>query len=690
LNIGYFARAAAYAVLALLLSCGFPLALHAQSPLPAADATLDVPYLSQTEALCGGAATAMLFRYWGDLHAGVQQFAPLVDRDAGGIADSALIAAIRERGWNAVRIDGSVAALQAELRAGRPPMLLIEDRPQRYHYVVAVTVDERGVLVHDPTWGPARRFSFDELKKAWKPTGFWTLRVTPTPDRRSSAPARASTPTPHADETTGRADPCDARLNAALDQIQSVGLESAAAILQPLIAACPSSSGPLRELAGVRFAEKNWSQASALAKAALERDPQDRYAADVLGSSRFMLNDFDGALRAWNLLGRPTLDSIHITGLTRTRYALVAQALDLPADSVLTDHRFRLARRRLEAMPDLANTRIALRPEADGYAVADVAVVERAALPRNLIQWTAAAVQAALERNVGLNLPGRTGQGETWSGSWGWWENRPRVSMEFAAPMLSKPHGVWRVGLSWEAQTYGPQAASVREERLSGSIGLSSWVTPNLRASLAGGIDGWRRASGDTSRALQVTAGLEQRLFDDRVAVDMSVAHWAGIGGSDGFTFASLDATARNRRDPGPLVAIVRAGVSATSADAPLALWSGAGEGRSRAPLLRAHTLLHDGRIDGPVFGRRLAHATVEAQHWLPRPTLVRLGGALFADTAAANGRPAFAGGRGLQFDTGVGLRVRVPGRSGVFRVDYARGLRDGTRAWVVGWQLNE
>ena len=116
----------------------------------------DVPYLPQTEALCGGAAAAMLFRYWGDRHASVQQFAPLVDRKAGGIADDALTKALRDRRWSAVRLAGSVATLRSELAAGRPPILLLEDRPLRYHYVVVVGIDEQGVSIHDPTWGPSR------------------------------------------------------------------------------------------------------------------------------------------------------------------------------------------------------------------------------------------------------------------------------------------------------------------------------------------------------------------------------------------------------------------------------------------------------------------------------------------------------------------------------------------------------
>ena len=65
----------------------------------AASLAIDVPYLPQTDALCGGAAAAMVFRYWGDAHADAQSFAPLVDRDAGGIANGVLTAAIQARGW---------------------------------------------------------------------------------------------------------------------------------------------------------------------------------------------------------------------------------------------------------------------------------------------------------------------------------------------------------------------------------------------------------------------------------------------------------------------------------------------------------------------------------------------------------------------------------------------------------------
>src|SRR5438445_10961406 len=101
-------------------------ALALASPL-----MLDVPYLPQTDALCGGAAAAMVFRYWGDAHADPQEFASLVDRRAGGIADTALVDAVRRRGWAAQRIDGSRDALTAILAAGRPVIVLLGHRRDR-------------------------------------------------------------------------------------------------------------------------------------------------------------------------------------------------------------------------------------------------------------------------------------------------------------------------------------------------------------------------------------------------------------------------------------------------------------------------------------------------------------------------------------------------------------------------------
>ena len=273
---------------------------------PAA-ASLDVPYLSQTEALCGGAAAAMVFRYWGDRHADVQQFASLIDRKAGGIADDVLVDAVRQRRWKTSRFIGSIEAIREHLLKGQPLILLLEDRPGRYHYVVAVGADAGHVIVHDPTWGPSRRWSDDDLVRAWKPSNFWTLLVLPpqaSPNQSASAAAPTlSVASPEPDRSS---EPfCVRIMNEAVDEIGRRGTAVADAVLGSVREQCPADAAPIAELAGVRFAEHRWRDAEDLAEQA-RRDPHN----DAHGTywvEPFHAERFIRRLMAWNHIRKPRL-----------------------------------------------------------------------------------------------------------------------------------------------------------------------------------------------------------------------------------------------------------------------------------------------------------------------------------------------------------------------------------------------
>ena len=126
-------------------------------------------------------------------------------------------------------------------------------------------------------------------------------------------------------------------------------------------------------------------------------------------------------------------------------------------------------------------------------------------------------------------------------------------------------------------------------------------------------------------------------------------------------------------------------GEDIAGSDAPLALWPGAGAGQGRDALLRAHPLIDDGIIQSGTFGRRLTHGGAEWRRWMQVPRKpIRVAPAIFVDRARAyrglGGTP-----QPWQSDVGAGLRLAVPG-SGVFRIDFAHGLRDGRDALSVGW----
>jgi peptidase C39-like protein len=666
--------------------------LDASAPPP----TLPVPFLPQTEALCGGASAAMVFRYLGDRHAGVQQFESLVDTRAGGIANTVLVDAIRARGWNAQLLDGSIATIREQVATGHPLILLIEDRPSRYHYVVAVGGDDNTVFVHDPTWGPERHLTVSELLRRWKPTGFWTLLVTGTAAQPASATGATTPRTPDRGETE-----CDRLLEAALDKIESDGQGAADEALGHVTRQCPAASAPLRELAGVRFSQRRWRDAATLAEQALDRNDSDTYAWDVLGSSRFIQDDTRGALQAWNHIDKPKVDSVQIVGLTRTRYALMSQYAGLASNAMLTARQLSLADRRLRELPDRVTTTVGYRPDDEGFATVNVAIVERTRTPHDVVDWVSLGMPAAVEREVRVAIPGNTGQGELWEAAWRWWNGRPRVAASFSAPRAGRLGGIWRVSGSWEAQTYSGlhdagNPDGIREEQARGAISFLNWVTPNLRVEASSGIDAWNAASDSsvasgsdvasglsrtprttTTRTVFIGGSIERRFAGDRLSVAGAATSWVTAGAGLPFHAGTLRAAARSSVEPTGFTVLGNIRADFVSAQAPLAIWSGAGDGRARPGLLRAHPLLHDGVIDGPVFGRHVQSATLELQRWFRRPDVPRLGIAVFADTAHAAERLFVSTGRPFQLDLGAGVRLHVPGSDRTLRLDYAHGLRD-------------
>ena len=116
--------------------------------------------LPQTEDLCGGAAVAMVLRYWGERHVYPEDFAALVDRSASGIRTDVLAAEVARRGGNRFRSRPAPASSGAWIRGhvdqGRPLWPSSRWVPDRYHYVVIVAWTGEQVIVHDPARAPFR------------------------------------------------------------------------------------------------------------------------------------------------------------------------------------------------------------------------------------------------------------------------------------------------------------------------------------------------------------------------------------------------------------------------------------------------------------------------------------------------------------------------------------------------------
>jgi len=151
-------------------------------------ALLDVPFVAQTEALCGGASVAMVQRYWGAREVSAADFASLVDSRLNGIPASRLTDAVQRQGWQALALDGTPDLIRHHVESGRPIIVMLQVGPNQRHYVVVVSWSAERVLYHDPASLPFRTLSPAAFDRLWAPTSRWMLLLLPSRERTTHEP----------------------------------------------------------------------------------------------------------------------------------------------------------------------------------------------------------------------------------------------------------------------------------------------------------------------------------------------------------------------------------------------------------------------------------------------------------------------------------------------------------------------
>jgi peptidase C39-like protein len=643
------------ALLAVVVCVGSAEGGQSSRPL----AILDVPFISQSEALCGGAAAAMVMRYWGARGLDADSFAHLVDRSAAGIRTNALIDDIRRRGWTATAIAGSNEAIARELSDGRPILTLIEDRPGTFHYIVIIGATPRAVVYHDPARTAFRTMSREEFDRRWSAAERWMALVVPPAAEAESAKTPPDAAAPAA--------PCDALIADGVRLAQSNDLDGAERRLTSALSC--GGPAPLRELAGVRLLQRRWGEVSDLASAALVEDPSDAHAWRLLATSRFVQDDRSGALDAWNHVGEPRVDLIRVDGLVHTRQRIVEHLLPVARNDVLTPQRFVRARRQLRELPSAASAELTFVPVSSGLVELHATVAERSLIPADRWSLAALGVVTVLRREVEASSGALTGGGERLTIGWRFWPGRPRVSAAYTAP--APWGGLWAIDAFTEQQPFTADALPTSRRR-GAHFSLSEWVTPRVRASVRGGVERWDGVDtfgmfGAVLRVLTIGERLDGR-------IDLT-------GWKAGSSFGTMDAgtTIRSTMERRGLVFVGRAGLGLASVHTPADIWLAGDTGRARSVPLRAHPLMTDGQMRVDQIGRQIVYTSGETQRWWAGKTGVGFGAAAFVDVARIDHRVVPRARTDV--DVGVGARLAVPGVSGVVRIDVAKGLRDGATA---------
>jgi hypothetical protein len=645
---------------------------------------LQVPYVAQSEELCGGAAIAMVERWWGRRGVYAEEFAPLVRPARGGILTTDLANATRSRGWLTDVARGTPELVQRALEDNVPVVALIQVGPDRYHYVVIVGWDARQVVFHDPAVRPFATLTTEAFLERWSGADRWALLVRPSPTRTDPGTPPSDIPAAAPVDSL----PCRPWLDKAVDAAATDRLEDAERLLAAANGACPAEPLVLRELAGLRFRQKRHSEAGQLANEYLRGAPGDSLGWQLLASTRYLTGDESGALAAWNAIGRPLVDLVRIDGSRHVPFQVVAEAMAIAPGTVLTPDRLALARRRIADIPALASAHLSYAAVPGGFVEVRTATVERpviGSLPRLLV---AGALRGLVRHEAGLTLATPLGAGERWTLQWRWEAADPRRAVRLDIPAHLLLPGILSLEASWEQYRFAatsPSSSLPVEQRRATTLGYRGWLRPNVEALAGIRFERWA-AEGDYL-ALSLGGALHE--FDDRLLLIARGERATAFTGQASYARLQAGAAWASPTPSSEVTWSARLGTDWISGDAPRGLWPIAGGDPARAIPLRAHPRIVDHLLPTARTGRTIVHGGVAGDRHVATIGPVVLAAGLFLDGAevidAGGGSP-----RHQRFlDAGAGLRVGLAGTaSTTLRVDLARGLLSEQRWGVtVGFQ---
>jgi hypothetical protein len=438
-------------------------------------------------------------------------------------------------------------------------------------------------------------------------------------------------------------------------------------ILTAALEECPKHSGVLQALAELRFSQGRYADAEELADGLVTLEPDSNWGWDLLGSSRYLIDDPKGALDAWNRIGRPVVREVRVEGLDQASDPFPG----IRTGWVLTPERMLREERQLTDFPAVEGARLAYRPLPGGGAALDAFVLPApshpftsAQLPGHLIR----AVRGEVELGAGgFSGPLERGVLAAWKdGSL----DHLSGTVSHAAP-VGGGVWLWRVGRErgrFETAPQDPARVEVRDVRVAARWSWVRRVHPGIRGIMNLGFED--RETLGRGPAGGVLVGFEGEPW---------TFQWEIEAGRAGESFLRSRADAELALSLGNEFDVeFRGGGSLVSSQVPPDLQPRFGADRSATHLMRAGAAVDSDGVARMAYpGRRWVTGGGEIRRWTQWPLGQLLGVAVFVDGVRSVGGGEASGPRG-GVHLGGGLRVRIPGLRDRLRMDWAMDPMNG------------
>ncbi|MEZ4416662.1 MAG: hypothetical protein R3E10_13020 [Gemmatimonadota bacterium] len=470
-----------------------------------------------------------------------------------------------------------------------------------------------------------------------------------------------------------------------------IRLRFAAGLGVPLLLGCASSGGgpptapapaetPEQLLAQARghFEAGEWSLAIDGVDRAVGAGLDPARTRDLRAGALLLSGAPAAALRTWGH-DTPRIDVIRVRGTRSLDERAVLARAGLVVGARLDASTYVRAQRRLTGIPAASATAVRFHPRADRTAEVELVLAER---PRPLGSLGAAVTklgEALVREQSTMHWPAPVPRVGAVRLDGRWSDGRRSAALGLDDVGIGLP-GRTDLSIGIGTESYADDVDQWSFTRI--ALRTGDWVSE--RTFLAGTV-GWEQSTmPSVSGRPWLGVESELRALDDRARVSVQASRRASTDAPAQTVAVAMGVRTKREFVPLEWQAALEGGVEHASASTPRPLWPGAGVGRARAPLLRAHPLLEGGaiRVDR-AFGRLLVHASGELQSPSTWAGWGWMSGALFIDAGRAAER-AGSLGPWTAVDAGTGFRFHTP-FGWALRVDGSVGLLDGEKALSVG-----
>jgi hypothetical protein len=446
------------------------------------------------------------------------------------------------------------------------------------------------------------------------------------------------------------------------------------------------------ELAGVAWRKKHSALAKSYLRQALRLNPSSDYANEFLGTLYLLDGNLYAALKYWNRIPRPVLNTVAIAPPPPLRPELSARLPAVSAGQLLTGARLAQTSRNLERLRIFSEPRFDLTSANDD----EYNLIVRSQAVSRPLSGVAGRLLPLLRglpyQQINLDWLNIEHRAIILTSLWRWDPDKRRIAIRYRAPLANAAFALWTDlrDENWDLnrREIQPGVFGVRSGAIGAEVefelgGGRRW-TPGIHLSRH------RFGGGGPQPALANTTLWEVRNRFDfarlryaerRLHVDSSVAVRTGRNfsrASSRLLGIEFDSAARwfpqQRDDTYAVSARVRAG--ALSGRVPLdELYITAME-RDNDLWLRGHAGTRHGKKGNAPMGTRFAAAQTEILRRLVTVPFLRIDAGPFLDVANVGGVPGL-GSRGWLYDTGAQAVLTTLGAFR-FSVIYGRDIRNG------------